>query len=566
MANDMVFHAAALTCAYLTFREDKRFLRKNPDFFRDLASKVVLATLSAPHTHHRDLNFRFVETEENFYENEKQLSSYLYLSYIPTRNSLLSQIQVNSILENIPNEVKILYKLMTSAPLIHLEQKEFSEILIFIKKNQSLSIYIPYLKMTFAIELIVTISKYYGNISFSRLHETINFLNKDEIETCLIIIFKYLHYHVKMDHNTYCVKFPHSISIPISAVNSNRENHFESDLKLSQLKHIHSLLSKCIINSNNNQLIQSYEGIKNNSKGVFLSVEKDLNKIFTKRRNDLENLQSQLEQRKKTLSFKFQNDSPTYAKVDAPTQGNLTNSEKPTETLENNPRDFTNDNALKEEYLEKKNLSVIDKAHAVVGRPKLEEKPKDPNRYRQNEKSLDFIFRAQRQKEISVLSLGQKDRTHVLSQKWCISERNRVRIARDSHTEKIVLRDRFNNISYYICSLKDEIMNTRLKSSQESINLLNLFENATQILLDESKKNRRLKQKQTNRRNHTKNQYKTIQNRPHEIVNTPRGYKNLQPESNPPQQGNKDNTKSENTGASPAVYVPPHLKNRGKHS
>ena len=570
MANDLVFHAAALTCAYLTYREDKRFLRKNPDFFRELASRVVLATLSAPHTYHRDLNFRFVETEENFYENEKQLSSYLYLSYIPTRKSLLNQIQTNSILESTPFEVKRLYQLMTSEPLIHLEQNEFSENILIIEKNMKFSIYIPYLKIAFAIELIIILSKYYGNISFSQLHQTINFLDKDEIETCLITIFKYLHYHVKIDHNTYCVKFPQSTSFPISNVNSNTNSLQSPDFKLFQLKHIHSQLSKCIINSNKNELIQAYQSIKNNSKEIFISIEKDLNKIFARRRNELEKVQSQLEQRKRNLPFQIQIDSlPPYTKPDVPRQGNLINGEKPIVTPDNIPQEVTYLSGCENPPNKNnviKNLTLIEKTHAVISKPKLEDKPKDPNRYRQNEKSVDFIFRAQRQKEIDVLSQGQKDRTHVLSEKWCVSERNRVRIARDLYTEKIVLRDRFSVITDDINSLTDEIMDTRLKSSQESINLLKMFDHAKQICLDEHKKIRKLKQKQTNKRNNPKNQPKPVQNPPQELVNTPKGSKKLQPEPNPPHQRSTEIAKTQNTSASPGVYVPPHLKNKGNQS
>ena len=563
MANDLVFHAAALTCAYLTYREDKRFLRKNPEFFKDLAGRVVLATLSAPHTQHRDLNFRFVETEENFHENEKQLSSYLYLSYIPTRRSLLDQIQANSILESTPMEVKKLYQIMTSEPLIHLEQKEFSEYLLIVGKNQNFAIYIPYLKIAFAIELIVILSKYYGNISFSRLYQTINFLDKEKIETCLITIFKYLHYHVKIDHNTQCIIFPHQISSPISTRSSNPDNLDSSDLKLSQLKHIHLQLSKCIINSNNNELIQAYQSIKNNTKGMFVNVEKNLSRIFAKRRTELENLQSQLEQRKRNLHFQFQNDSVVtpYPKPDTSVQA-FPNGEKSTETAETAPNDTYLENIPSKIGI--KTASIVEKPNPVVVKPKVEEKPKDPNRYKQNEKSLDFIFRAQRQKEISLLSQNQKDGTHILSEKWCESERNRVTIARDLYTEKIMLRDRFSVMNSDISSLRDEIMNNRIQASQESISLQNMFDYAVQILMDERQKMRKTKRKQTNKKNNPKTQSKPLQNRQQETVNTPKVAKKLQPESDTPQQRNTENTQVPTAADVPGVYVPPHRKNKGK--
>ena len=554
MANDLIFHSAALVCSYITYREDKRFLRKNPDFFRDLASKVVLATLSTPHTNHRDLYFRFVETEENFHENEKQLSSYLYLNYVPTRMSLLDRIRKNSILDNIPSNIKRIFEIMMSPPLSDFEQKEFSDILENLEKNKKLSVYIPYIKVAFAIELIILLSKFYDNISFTRLWQTISFLKQDQVESCLITIFKYLHYHVKVDHNKSCIKFPSSISFPVSSLQSNATNVYDSsDLKLSQLKLIHSLFSKCIVNSNDEDITEAFQTLRNYNKEVFLSNESILPKYFAKRRNELEKLQNQQEQRKKNLRFQIIYDSPPIpSRKEIPP--------KSEDQVEEEQNIVVPPKITKPEI---KNMN--EKPVVVVSKPKLEEKFKDPNRYKQNEKSLDFIFRAQREQEIITISENQMDKTYSLSNKWDISEKNRVTAARELYSEKIALRDRIDSISDNINSLKNEIMESRLKSSQDSQNLIQLFDDAKQLLFDERKKAHKTKLKQSQRRTQSKQINKSGQNRIEEH-NNPKEYKKPLLDSNtPPSRRKQDSAKPENTGSTPGVYIPPHLKNQGKH-
>ena len=554
MANDLIFHSAALVCSYLTYREDKRFLRKNPDFFRDLASKVVLATLSTPHTHHRDLYFRFVETEENFHENEKQLSSYLYLNYVPTRMSLLDRIRKNSILDNIPSNIKRIFQIMMSPPLSDFGQKEFSDILESLEKNKELSVYITYIKIAFAIELIILLSKFYDNISFTRLRQTVSFLQQDQVESCLITIFKYLHYHVKVDHNKSCISFPSSISFPVSSLQSNPTNVYDSsDLKLSQLKFIHSLFSKCIVNSNDEAISEAFQTLRNYNKEIFLTNENVLPKYFARRRFDLEKLQNQQEQRKKKLRFQIIYDSPPIpSRKEIPP--------KTEDQVEEDQNMVIPPKVVKPEF-----KSINEKPVLVASKPKLEEKPKDPNRYKQNEKSLDFIFRAQREQEMITISENQMDKTYLLSNQWVLSERNRVTAARELYSEKIALRDRVCSISDNINSLKSEIMESRLKSSQDSQNLIQLFDNAKQILIDERRKSHRVKPKQNQSRNQAKQANKPGQNKVEEH-NNPKVYKKPPLDSNtPPSSRKQDSAKPENTSSAPGVYVPPHLKNQGKH-
>lgn len=555
MANDLIFHSAALVCSYVTYREDKRFLRKNPEFFKDLASKVVLATLSTPHTHHRDLYFRFVETEENFHENEKQLSSYLYLNYVPTRMSLLDRIKKNSILENSPSNIKRIFQIMMSPPLGDFEQKEFSDILESLEGNKNLSVYIPHIKVAFAIELIILLSKFYDNISFTRLRQMINFLQQDQVESCLITIFKYLHFHVKVDHNNSCISFPSSISLPVSSLQSNPTCVYDSsDFKLSQLKLIHSLFAKCIVKSNNEDITEAFQTLRNHNKEIFLNSENILPKYFSRRRIDLEKLQNQQEQRKKKLRFQIIYDSPPIPirKEVAP---------KSEEQVEEDTNIVIPPKVAKPEI-----KSIIEKPVVVVSKPKLEEKPKDPNRYKQNEKSLDFIFRAQREQEMLTLSEKQMDKTYSLSNKWDLFERNRVTAARELYSEKIALRDRVFSMSDNIHSLKNEIMESRLKSSQDSQNLVQLFDDAKQLLLDERKKSHKVKSKQSQKRTQAKQVNKPGQNRVEE-QSIPKVYKKPPQDSNTPPSGRKqDSAKPENTGATPGVYIPPHLKNQGKQS
>ena len=557
MAKDLIFHAAALTSAFLTYKEDKRFVKKSPDLFKELAAQVILSTLSTPHTFHRDLLFRFVESEESFNENERQLANYLYLTSIPTRYSLLDDIKKYSILDYVSDDIKKLFEIMLQTPLQKLDQKMFTESLDKLKANHS--VYIPYLKNSFAIELIVKLSNFYDIITFNKLQQTVPFLSQEQLETCLISIFKYLHYNIKIDHNTGSIKFPSTISFPItSSYSSNKKDELSND-KLAQLKSIHSLFSQTIIDTKQQELTQVYQTLKTHNQKSFVGFEKNLGNIFARRRKELEALQSKEEKRRRILPQQMKRDLSANVI-------NNTASEpppKPTEKAPENPEKPTKEPQIEQHKPEHRELkSMIEK---VEVKSKIEEKPKDPNRFKQHEKSLDCLFRVQRAKELEFLTTKQVDLTIEMRERWNRAEKNRVTDARDMFSDKIELKDKVDFMREDIYSFKDTILVKRTtQMSEDSGRLSDLYEATEAYLLAEAKKVRKMKRKQTFNKYQQQQQQQPTARRPQQLPTyqntpreSPRNYHNTPRDSR--DQGRNVRPAAESSN----VYVPPHMK-RGR--
>ena len=247
-ANSPLFHAAALLKHFQLSKE----LKKNitAEDIERMASRVVFAALSIPIPPNRLEIDKIVDTEENVVENhQKNLSSLLGLSSVPTRTTLLRDMEKLGVLQYAYPSLQELYRnleqdfnpLQLAARVqnaidfvsSHEQQTEFTQ-------------YIGSLKEVTIIRLLKEISQVYQTLQYSRLIELCPFVNSIYMEQMLVAASRRNDLQVRIDHRKQCLYFGNELRITGSEeiIEGPHLQSSSSDLMRKRLVNMYSTLSK----------------------------------------------------------------------------------------------------------------------------------------------------------------------------------------------------------------------------------------------------------------------------------------------------------------------------------
>lgn len=300
-ANCPLFHAAALFKYFNLSRE----LKKNitAEEVERLASKVVIATLAIPIPPVRAEIDKIVDTEENVIENhQRNLASLLGLSVIPTRTSLIRDLEKLQVLQHAYPNLKNLYAWL---------EREFNPMQLC-KKVQSvidelnadekyteLTLYLNSIKDVTIIRLLKEISQVYQTLEYKRLTELCPFVNSVYLEQIVVSAARRNDLNVRIDHRKQCLLFGAEFKITggQEVVEGPHIQNSPADQMRRQLVNMYSTLNRAMQLIDPTRLRDKRNVLKCKAMEYYLIDEETNHQSILERQDHIERKKEELEQK-----------------------------------------------------------------------------------------------------------------------------------------------------------------------------------------------------------------------------------------------------------------------------
>ncbi|EDV22839.1 uncharacterized protein TRIADDRAFT_50583 [Trichoplax adhaerens] len=268
-AGNYLFHACAHHRLYILSREQKKTLTSEEN--ERLATNVLLSTLAIPLTTQRNLTERPYEADD---EKSRRLATILGCINVPTRSSLLKDLNKLNVLQVVSVELQNLYRYMELdfQPLCLCG--EISKLFKILKSENDLELdrYIPQLEIIAIMKQMKQISQVYQTVRFSRLVNLIPFADQHRLEKIIVEAARH-DLEVKIDHSTKSYIFGSNVSFYSSEKDDILSGpviqSMPSDVIRSQLLIIYGALRKASFmitperkekeNARLEQLVQKYK-------------------------------------------------------------------------------------------------------------------------------------------------------------------------------------------------------------------------------------------------------------------------------------------------------------------
>lgn len=300
-ANCPLFHAAALFKFFNLSRE----LKKNitAEEVERLASKVVIAALAVPIPPTRAEIDKIVDTEENVIENhQRNLASLLGLSVIPTRTSLIKDLEKLQVLQNSYPILKNLYKWLEKdfnpLQLCNKVQSVVDEISAN-EQFSELAIYLNSIKDVAVIRLLKEISQVYQTLEYKRLIELCPFVNPIYLEQTVVSAARRNDLNVRIDHRRQCLIFgsDYKIAAGDELIEGPHIQNSPSDQLRRQLVNMYSILNKAMLLIEPNRLREKRNIVKSKAMEYYLIDEETNHQSILERQDFIERKKEELEQK-----------------------------------------------------------------------------------------------------------------------------------------------------------------------------------------------------------------------------------------------------------------------------
>lgn len=300
-ANCPLFHAAALFKYFNLSRE----LKKNitAEEVERLASKVVIATLAIPIPPVRAEIDKIVDTEENVIENhQRNLASLLGLSVIPTRTSLIRDLEKLQVLQHAYPNLKDLYRWL---------EKDFNPLQLC-KKVQSvvdelsedekytdLTQYLNSIKDVAIIRLLKEIAQVYQTLEYKRLTELCPFVNAVYLEQIVVSAARRNDLNVRIDHRKQCLLFGAEFKITggQEIVEGPHIQNSPADQMRRQLVNMFSTLNRAMLLIEPMRLKDKRNVLKAKAMEYYLIDEETNHQSILERQDHIERKKEELEQK-----------------------------------------------------------------------------------------------------------------------------------------------------------------------------------------------------------------------------------------------------------------------------
>jgi translation initiation factor 3 subunit A len=210
MANNRLFHAAALHKLFVLWKEQKKCVSQEE--LQRIASRVLLATLCVPIEPTPSDVDRFLEVDQNNRDKARRLAALLRMTSLPTRASLLRDVGRHSILQHTPPELQLLYtSLEVEFNPLQLCRK-VSPVLDGLAEDETLSQYVESTREVLLVRLIKEVSQVYETVKLDWLANLVPFTTSTHLETVVIETAHSNGIQVHIDHQTNCLRFGSDMS------------------------------------------------------------------------------------------------------------------------------------------------------------------------------------------------------------------------------------------------------------------------------------------------------------------------------------------------------------------
>uniref|UniRef100_A0A1X7VGV1 Eukaryotic translation initiation factor 3 subunit A n=1 Tax=Amphimedon queenslandica TaxID=400682 RepID=A0A1X7VGV1_AMPQE len=213
MANNKLFHAAALHRLFVLRKEQKKTFSLGSEEAQKTATQVLLATLSVPITPILSPMEKLLIDDSTDHEKAQKLSALLRIPTPPTRASLLNDLAGLGVFQCVSQEINQLYQCLEFDfnPLSLC--RKVKPLLESLSANEDTSVYVGSLREVTLVRFVKQISQVYHSIPLSRLAELSLIATPMELERIVVETARTNDIEVKIDHQSNSLWFGKDISL-----------------------------------------------------------------------------------------------------------------------------------------------------------------------------------------------------------------------------------------------------------------------------------------------------------------------------------------------------------------
>ncbi|XP_012284100.1 eukaryotic translation initiation factor 3 subunit A [Orussus abietinus] len=509
-AGNYLFHAAALFKLLQLHREMKKNMSVEEQ--QRMANRVLLATLSIPLPSAHPEFDRFIETDKSPLEKAQRLAILLGLPQPPSRTSLLRDIVRLNVVSLASPQLQDLYSWLevefdplklcgrVDAVIQALQADETSPLLQYIRALQDVTL----------VRLVHQVSQVYQTIEFSRLLELAKFTSKFHLERLLVDCVRYNDMQISIDHGKRCVHFGVDLS------EAQREDHpdgpvlqaMPSEQIRCQLVNMATVLHRAIVVINPNKKRQEREKLRTSMVTFYHETKQKehqrilgRHKIIEERKEYIERINTVREEEEMRRQEELQKQQ-------------LLAEQKRLE-MEREERERRRQQSeiqqIKDRHLKEKMQQISQTTHGQKVLKKLDEdeikkldaeqiaareaeelqkeRREMQQRLKSQEKKVDYLERAKRIEEISLLEKAVEEKNELAKQRWEQQDAERILAAIEERQEAVATKERMARMK----EDHDEFME-KILAERNSVYLEKLHE--FEKIINEERAKRLLKRKQ----------------------------------------------------------------------
>lgn len=211
-ASNMLFHAAALLKLFMLIKEQKKTV--TPEELQKIGKKVLLATLSIPIPPGKSSMEEYLSYNPVGYEKERKLTTILGLISIPSRRSLIAEVE-SLILSHVTPELNELFYVLEKKFQPLKLCRNVHNVLTTISDNEHFVQYVKPIQEITVIRMLKQVSQVYETLSFDHLLKMIPFSNIHHLERIIVSCVKEGDMQVNINHQSKSISFGSALVVAL---------------------------------------------------------------------------------------------------------------------------------------------------------------------------------------------------------------------------------------------------------------------------------------------------------------------------------------------------------------
>ncbi|XP_047128907.1 eukaryotic translation initiation factor 3 subunit A isoform X1 [Hydra vulgaris] len=248
-ADNYLFHSASLFRLFTLVKEQKKTV--TPEELEKIGSQVLLATLSIPIPPGKSSMEEYLSYDTQAYEKDRRLATLLSLLSVPTRKSLIEDVEA-IIFPHVSAPLKELFATLELKFEPLKICKKVNETLQIINKDENLLQYSESIKEIAITRLLSQISQVYEKISFKQLLKMVPFADRHQLEHRIVNCVKENDMQIYINHQKDSISFGSALMVALreEVPNGPHIQGMPSEILRSQLFVLSEGLKKsiCLVN------------------------------------------------------------------------------------------------------------------------------------------------------------------------------------------------------------------------------------------------------------------------------------------------------------------------------
>merc|ERR1712142_527213 len=297
---------AALLKLFNLIKEQKKAVTQEE--LEIIGSKVLLASLSVKIPPGKSSMEEYLSYNALVAEKDRKLANLLSLITVPTRKSLLEEVE-NVILPHLPEQLRDLYTSLEKKFQPLKLCKHVHDILTDISQNESLKQYVDLIQEITTVRMLKQVSQVYESMSFDKLLNMIPFTDTHKLERVIVSCVKNDDMQITVNHQTKAVAFGSALVVAMKEEVADRPyiQAMPSEILRYQLIALFEGLSEAARVKNQEQVQTDLQNVREQLHSQYLRGERKEHSLLLNRKSVIEARKERIESMR-TAQERFEQD------------------------------------------------------------------------------------------------------------------------------------------------------------------------------------------------------------------------------------------------------------------